>query len=258
MRIYAVLFAALLCTSCKTTPTISGNVVDFEGKPLVGAQVEVVGSTFHATTDKEGKYQVEYAPGTVTVKYSRKATSGTDRDSNDETRTYPLATATKYPAAPVELLPIPIASFGVLQKDHKFGSDLNSTPYQSKDYEQQGTDPFNLLPISHHILFIKPDDTKANILHSSLPLTFIETDDKHIHYHPYRVNDDGQFADFWHSPVSAHEVVINELDDPTEIRGKLIIHHTKIGPGKYIWAQSQRDQNGFTIYPGSVFPFTVD
>lgn len=62
------LFVLLLFFCCCEGKNLHGVVVDNFGKPVVGAEVNVIGTQLRTNTDSEGRYELLYAPGSFEVK----------------------------------------------------------------------------------------------------------------------------------------------------------------------------------------------
>ncbi|MEM1120963.1 MAG: TonB-dependent receptor [Bacteroidota bacterium] len=50
--------------------TLTGKVMDSEGEPLIGANVQVVGTTMGTVSDLDGKYDLSLTPGDYTISFS--------------------------------------------------------------------------------------------------------------------------------------------------------------------------------------------
>src|SRR5579872_6560898 len=85
---------------CGTSPVITGTVQDAFGRPVPGATVNVEGTTFAATTDQQGNYSIEYAPGSVTVHIAKPGYTAVNLFAS-------LTTASKYPASTVIIFEMP-------------------------------------------------------------------------------------------------------------------------------------------------------
>lgn len=94
-----VLLGALLA-SCGKARRIEGRVVSESGEPLAGVVVQVANSAFTATTDREGEYSLDYAPGTLQVVYAQEGRF-------PDTLSLTLSQKSHFPAAEVRLLRIP-------------------------------------------------------------------------------------------------------------------------------------------------------
>lgn len=72
LSLAAALLLAALPAAAGTTGTLSGRVLDGDGKPVVAATILVVGTRLGAYTDAEGRYLIlNVAPGTYELKASR-------------------------------------------------------------------------------------------------------------------------------------------------------------------------------------------
>lgn len=65
----SILILALITMGCESK-TINGQVVDNFGTPLAGVSVQVENSAFSTTTNPQGHYELNYAPGSFNVVFS--------------------------------------------------------------------------------------------------------------------------------------------------------------------------------------------
>jgi hypothetical protein len=100
LKMIPAVLAIASSVSCGTTPVITGKVQDAFGHPVSGANVNVEGTTFTATTDQEGNYSIQYAPGSVTIKISKPGYTAVNFFAS-------LTTASKYPASTVIIFEMP-------------------------------------------------------------------------------------------------------------------------------------------------------
>jgi len=89
---------ALTATGCKRA-RITGRVEDILGQPISGVTVTIVGSTYKTVTDRDGKYQIPYTPGTFVVMYDKEEfhTERVQRMLSVKD-SFPAADVTMYPA----------------------------------------------------------------------------------------------------------------------------------------------------------------
>jgi hypothetical protein len=93
-------FLLILVMGCSPEPLVTGQVFDEFGKPVVGAIVQIQGTTFRDTTDSTGKYSVSYVPGNFAVDVQKQGFTSAHFALN-------IASPMQYPAAPVTLIPLP-------------------------------------------------------------------------------------------------------------------------------------------------------
>jgi hypothetical protein len=100
-RLSAILAALLLVglAAC-SKPVIQGRVVDLFGKPVAGAGVSIPNTAFAATTDAEGKYAIEFAPGQFNLQIQKQGYTSATKPWN-------LSQAAEVPAADVMLYQVP-------------------------------------------------------------------------------------------------------------------------------------------------------
>ncbi|MBI5477692.1 MAG: carboxypeptidase regulatory-like domain-containing protein [Deltaproteobacteria bacterium] len=82
------------------SPRIRGVVRDLAGEPVEGVTVIASGQAFRATTDKDGKYELEYTPGRLMVRFTKDGFAA-------EPLTFDLAAQRPVAADPAVLVPIP-------------------------------------------------------------------------------------------------------------------------------------------------------
>ena len=102
MRVKRIFLIAciLILAACSSKPEIEGTVKDYFGSPVEGVQVSIENSAFTAITDADGKYQIEYMPGTFTVVFTKDGYSTRKMKLN-------LATKDKFPAEDTVLIKLP-------------------------------------------------------------------------------------------------------------------------------------------------------
>ncbi len=94
----------LVLTSCGilgSDAVIEGKVVDNFGNPIAGANVQIENTAFQGTTDNTGQFEIEYAPGTLTLKISLDGYTphSLDLQINEGLR-YPLSKTVLYKKPP--------------------------------------------------------------------------------------------------------------------------------------------------------------
>ncbi len=95
-----VLFLLTSLTSCGKAKRIEGSVVSESGQPLEGVHVQVANSEFVATTNKEGRYSLDYVPGTIQIIYRQDGRLA-------DTLSLTLAQKSYFPVSEVQLLATP-------------------------------------------------------------------------------------------------------------------------------------------------------
>ena len=81
--------------------TINGFVKDHFGTPIQGVEVKIKNSRFISTTDKFGKYELKYTPGSFIVVYMKDGYSRYEMKLN-------LASKEEFPAENVALCKLPV------------------------------------------------------------------------------------------------------------------------------------------------------
>jgi hypothetical protein len=79
---------------------IEGTVLDPFGNPIAEADVKVQKSTFTARTDRSGKYSLDYAPGALSISFSKPGYTTQKLELNIQQKSH-------YPAEPMVLYEIP-------------------------------------------------------------------------------------------------------------------------------------------------------
>lgn len=95
----AVLLLVTTLLAC-TKPMIHGRVVDVFSKPLTGAEVSILKTTFKAVSGADGRYMIEYAPGQFELSVKKPSYASTTISLN-------VTQTSELPAADVVLFPIP-------------------------------------------------------------------------------------------------------------------------------------------------------
>lgn len=82
-----LLLIALFCgvASAMAQKTVSGNVTDTSGEPLIGVSVTVEGSKIGAVTDIDGNYTLKNVPNDATIKFAYFGMASQDIKSNGRT-----------------------------------------------------------------------------------------------------------------------------------------------------------------------------
>ena len=103
----------VLLGGCGQAPSIEGEIRDMFGDPLADVVVEIENSQFSAVTNKDGRYSVSYAPGTISLK-AKKAGHSTKKI------VLTLSDKSKFPAAPITLYQIPpVKGFFLVDRPQK-------------------------------------------------------------------------------------------------------------------------------------------
>ena len=92
------LIICLMLPAC--SKNIEGKVTDVFGNGVAGVAIKIDKSNYTTTTDNTGKYSLEYAPGSFSVKYAKSGYTTMRVDLN-------LQQKTKFPAEEVVMYPIP-------------------------------------------------------------------------------------------------------------------------------------------------------
>lgn len=99
-KIIILLLTIFTLASCEKK-TINGSVDDNFNRPLSNVTVQVKNSQFQTTTDKNGDYSLDYAPGNITILYSAPGYT-------DSAVTLNITEKQKYPAQRVTLCKKPL------------------------------------------------------------------------------------------------------------------------------------------------------
>ncbi len=70
-RLIFIGLSILLLASCGE-PTINGKIVDNFNNPIKDAKVEIDGTAFTTTTNSKGEYEINFVPGSIKLKYTKK------------------------------------------------------------------------------------------------------------------------------------------------------------------------------------------
>ncbi len=70
-KILFIGLSLMILASCGE-PTINGKLLDNFNNPIENAKVEVEGTAFTANTNSKGEYEINFVPGTITLKYTKK------------------------------------------------------------------------------------------------------------------------------------------------------------------------------------------
>lgn len=114
----SIALLAVCCTSCGPRAQISGTVTDGFGRPLPGAVVSIATTSFKTTTGQDGKYRLEYAPGTFSVLFAK---NGFTSDQVSQS----VTVATSVPLQDVILYQRPPAPGIWLMQDGKYVAVAN-------------------------------------------------------------------------------------------------------------------------------------
>ncbi len=69
-RVVLFLMITTFLVSCGE-PTINGKLIDNFDNPIVGAKVEIEGTSFTTKTNSKGEYEINFVPGEIKLKYSK-------------------------------------------------------------------------------------------------------------------------------------------------------------------------------------------
>jgi len=94
-----LLLCLILLNGC-SKKDIEGTVHDPHGKGIAGVSVQILKSTFRSTTDPNGRYSLDYIPGSFTIQFSKP-------DYTTHKLDLTLLQKSKFPAETITLYPIP-------------------------------------------------------------------------------------------------------------------------------------------------------
>ena len=130
-----LLAGTVVLAGCGKQPRIEGRIIDGFGLPLPNAAVNISGTAFRATTDTNGNYSIEYAPGKVSLQASKPGYSTVNR-------TFDIATAITYPAEQMTLYKIPAGKGIFLFGDADYlPVARGSIAFSAKTFELSINDP---------------------------------------------------------------------------------------------------------------------
>jgi len=208
---------------------IEGLTKDPFGKGISGVSVQILKSEFKSTTDGNGKYSLDYVPGTFTIQYSK-----------DGYTTIKLNLAiqqkSKFPAEPIVMYPIPkregihyIGDTGLIQ--------LNPVPVLETEQHVRDRSSYSMAktPQTADVLNIK-----------SGKATFIDNSRHPRHRFPHqrvmivlvKLGNGNLIMDYSRPAIGAiiyHYVGVIK-DNPSHVgEEKLYLRTVDLAPGNYAW-----------------------
>lgn len=90
----------LFCIRCGPRARVEGEVKEYFGGPLEGVTVGISGTQFSTTTEKNGKYSLEYIPGRFQLEFSKEGYREKQLD-------FEISAETRVPVEQISLLKLP-------------------------------------------------------------------------------------------------------------------------------------------------------
>lgn len=213
---YTILLCTILfCLGC-SKPVIEGEVKDCLDKPIENVRVNIKNTRLQAITDKEGKYSIEYIPGTFTVLYSKP-------DYTSHEIRLSLTSKEKFPARKVTLCTLP----KLYIKTAPEKADIKIIGIQSKYYEGLNLEPGTYsLEVSADGYTTKRQ--QVSLMAGANKKLYIQLD--LVAPFPIKKSVNARFID---NSISGQIFVIsgkvkNELSKQIKIRGTLITKNGKV------------------------------
>ena len=254
---FMLLIIVFLSMTENVEAKIHGIVKDIFGKGIDGVSVQIENTGFQAKTNKSGKYSIDYVPGNITLLYSKSGYT-----------THKLCLSiyekAKFPAAPIEMWPIPKA--GIYYLDNERGKIIKVESYivnKNKKVQKPKVDyGIPTMHTLHHIFLAK---TKGDVNLKSGKLVFIDSVPKPIRLFKlkeevilhYRTDGYG---------VGRKDIYNGFIKDEAKKIGEenLTVRTIELEDGHYAWVELTKKQRGMlgesSIEPadnGLYFPFYI-
>lgn len=218
-----------LCVMLTTVPataatktTIAGKVVDGFGQPVPGVRITVANSAFEATTNANGDYAVESAPGPVAFFYQKAGYSSARLEME-------LAAAPRTSAQPVTLWPVPPQpGMWFLGQAQYRPLTRGTLAVESKEFALSTDQPISrtsylgcgmptALAETHSLVFLDNDPAEQRLVH---------------------VTESGALltVESYLAASNTKVTVTLPVDDVTEIAEGLALHRVTVTPGRYAFA----------------------
>lgn len=226
-RILAYWLPLVFLVGCSPEPLVTGQVVDEFGKPVVGATVQVQGTTFRGSTDSGGKYSVPYVPGNFTVDIQKQGFTSAEFSLN-------IASPMRYPAASVTLIPIPpIPGF------YLFGRSDYQSVYYGSYIAARVVD--NVQRIGVLDFAFKDQEFSLSTGGKSVPafssghLKFLDSVSPTTDFKLVRVGENGRILYRKHFMDGTVKDSISIIPEQIKIVDQVLIRETDLGPGHYAY-----------------------
>ncbi len=236
-------------SGCLKKDRIEGEVKDVFGNVLADVLVQVEKSTFTAKTDKNGRYSIDYAPGTFNVVYSKAGFTTMKLNLSIQQKSH-------FPAQAMMLYPIP-SEEGI---------------YYISPTELIKLQPANIIKEDTPGSLFKPGIIEFYSEFSSRPFTigpgqarFIDTIKHPVRF--ARLNENNLiYKGNYHLGGIGHDDIYSAIiEDTGEKIGeeKLLVRTVSLEKGKYAWVDILKretfgDNKGFLPDPkGKAYPFSV-
>lgn len=227
---------------------IEGTVSDPFGKGLAGVEVQILKSQFKATTSSDGKYSIEYVPGTFTIQYAKVGYTTHKLDLNIQQKS-------KFPAELVTLYPIPKSEGFFLQTT----SGFQELPSKQIKYEISGN-------AEHHVYRITDNQSEQNAQHdiSSISIkagTAIFVDNYPKSSGLFKIGNNNILLEYNNVWGSITYIYNGRIKDKSERVGveELLLRKVELQPGSYAWCEVFHTWQGHEcIGARSCYYFTVE
>ena len=229
--------AAILASAC-TQPRIEGTVQAPSGVGLRGVAIAIENSGFSTTSDANGRYSVEFAPGSFAVTFSKAGFASSRLDLT-------LSEESVYPAQPVVLLPY-LEESGVY---YLSGNEFKALP--AGQIKWNDTMMTNVVYRRHSAFGEVPPPLPAgDIVFANRHKPALEL---------ARLGEENLINAVNIRGIPFDTVYDKIVEVKSEIVGdqQLLIHRVNLDPGRYAWVESSGESGGYGRFGKLCFIFDV-
>ncbi|MDO9566449.1 MAG: carboxypeptidase-like regulatory domain-containing protein [Candidatus Desulfaltia sp.] len=225
---------------------VTGQVVDSGGNELKGVSVKIEKSTFSTLTDEEGKYLIDYAPGSFTIIFSKDDYTSHKLELN-------ISNMALFPAETIMMYPIPKEK-GIYFLDGNKLIALNPLQIQKIEFKHK-----NKNYTQYYIN--RPDIPKSFVVKSDI-IQFIDTNLEPIRFARLRLKDTNWLIERYYYEWGIKYDYNGFIEDKKQRIGEeqILLRSIKKEPGVYCLVGVYKGMMSEKIHPDTdkkAYPFIV-
>lgn len=225
-----ITFTSLMAFSCLKSNRIEGKVVDFFGQPINDVEITIENSNFKSLSDKNGLYEIDYAPGDVKLVYLKNGYSENELHLNISEKSF-------FPAKDIKLIQMPIHKGICLMANNKY---LELPKAELRNEFQENSFSWNgILSLTKYWTFGIYRQVKQDTI-----LYFIDNDN--IDNKLFKLDNSGVIGEvqrFW----SENKNTFYSIQESYSTYEKMTIRSMKLEEGKYAFVKIQNNFGNVTL-----------
>jgi hypothetical protein len=231
-KFFALIVILAISSSC-SKKNIEGIIIDNFDQPIAGVNVTITGSSFQSKTDNSGKYDIEYAPGTINLNFEKDGYIS-------ETLSLNISTQVEFPAEKIIMTKKPNGN-GVFFVDKKLKDYvlLNQGSIRRDHIYNENSSLFNMetVPNYFNYFYCSGNYTAISTLGNSSNFVINYSDNLNL----FRIQrDDGFFYSHEEYGLSS-KWSANKPNIRSTLKGNFIICNANLTAGKYCFTAANKN-----------------